>query len=322
MRSYTQLTHEQRYHIYAHKKTGHFTQTEIADMLGVHKSTVSRELSRNRGGRGYRPKQAQEFALARRQSRVRPRISPDTWELVGHHVRLDYSPEQVSGHLKIEHGLSVSHECIYQHVYADKRAGGELHKHLRCQKKRRKRYGKYSRRGQIPGRVGIELRPAIVDSRCRVGDWEADTIIGKRHRQAIVSLVERKSMFTLLKKVPQKTAELVEDATVKLLGPIKEAVHTITSDNGTEFAGHKNIAERLKAAFYFARPYHAWERGTNENANGLVRQYFPKGHDFSNITDEQIKFVMDRLNNRPRKKLGFLTPMQVFYNLKPVALES
>ena len=168
----------------------------------------------------------------------------------------------------------------------------------------------------------VSSSPAIVDARCRIGDWEADTIIGKGHRQAIVTLVERKSTFTLLKKVPLKTSALVENAAVELLDPIKEAVHTITSDNGTEFAGHKAIAKKLNAAFYFAHPYHAWERGTNENINGLVRQYFPKGHDFKNITDEQINFVMDRLNNRPRKSLGFLTPMQVFYNLKPVALET
>ena len=182
--SYTQLTQEQRYHIYAHKKTGHFTQSEIADMLGVHKSTISRELSRNRGGRGYRPKQAQEFAQARRQSRVGLRIATAAWELVESYLRLDLSPEQVSGRLKKERGLSISHERIYQHIYADKRDGGDLHKHLRCQKKRRKRYGKYSRRGQIPDRVGIELRPAIVDARCRIGDWEADTIIGKGHESS------------------------------------------------------------------------------------------------------------------------------------------
>jgi len=320
--SYAQLTHEQRYHIYAHKKTGLFTQSEIADMLGVHKSTISRELSRNHGGRGYRPKQAQEFALTRRQSRAVPRISAGTWELVESFLRLDFSPEQASGYLRKEHGLAVSHERIYQHIYADKRCGGDLHKHLRCQKKRKKRYGKYSRRGQIPDKVSIELRPAIVDSRLRIGDWEADTIIGKGHCQAIVSLTERKSRLTLIKKVIRKTAEEVRDAVLSLLGPIAHAVHTITSDNGTEFAAHKTIADKLTAAFYFAHPYHAWERGTNENTNGLVRQYFPKGHDFKTITDEQINFVMDRLNNRPRKTLGFLTPMQVFYNLKPVALES
>lgn len=321
MRDYTQLTQEQRYHIYYLKKTGS-TQSMIANDIGVHKSTISRELSRNRGGRGYRPKQAQESALTRKQNRAKPRISAATWELVESFLRLDFSPEQASGYLKITSGPSVSHERIYQHIYADKRCGGDLHKHLRCQKKRKKRYGKYSRRGQIPDKVSIELRPVIVDSRVRIGDWEADTIIGKGHRQAIVSLTERKSRLILIKKVVRKTAEAVRDAVLDLLGPIAHAVHTITSDNGTEFAGHKTIAEKLKAAFYFAHPYHAWERGTNENANGLVRQYLPKGYDFKTITDGQINFVMDRLNNRPRKTLGFLTPMQVFYNLEPVALES
>lgn len=321
MRDYAQLTQEQRYHIYYLKKTGS-TQSMIATEIGVHKSTISRELSRNLGGRGYRPKQAQEFALARQQNRVKPRIRAKTWALVEFFLRFDFSPEQVTGFLKKEHGLSVSHERIYQHIYADKRGGGDLHKHLRCQKKRKKRYGKYSRRGIIPNRTGIEQRPAIVETRQRIGDWEADTIIGKGHRQAIVTLTERKSRITLIKKVVRKTAEAVRDAVLDLLSPIAHAVHTITSDNGTEFAGHKAIAEKLRTAFYFAHPYHAWERGTNENANGLVRQYFPKGHDFKTITDEQINFVMNRLNNRPRKTLGFLTPMQVFYNLKPVALES
>lgn len=317
--SYTQLTQGQRYHIYAFMKTG-YTQSAIAAELGVHKSTVSREIKRNRGGRGYRPKQAHKFALLKRSARAKPRIGPEAWELVEKYLRLDLSPEQVCGRLKLERGVCVSHERIYQHVYTDKRSGGDLHTHLRCQKKRRKRYGKYSRRGQIPGRVGIEHRPAVVDSRGRIGDWEADTIIGKGHRQAIASFTERKSMFTLLKKTHQKAAELIEDAADKLLGPVKDKVHTITSDNGTEFARHKAIAKKLGAAFYFAHPYHAWERGTNENANGLVRQYFPKGLDFKTITDEQVNFVTDRLNNRPRKKLGFLTPKEVFYNLKPVAL--
>ena len=321
MRRYAQLTQEQRYHIYYLKKTGS-TQSMIAKEIGVHKSTISRELARNRGGRGYRPKQANEFSVARLRSRARPRILPDTWALVERLVRLDFSPEQVSGYLKKERGPVVSHERIYQHIYTDKRGGGDLHKHLRCQKKRKKRYGSYSRRGLIPNRTGIEQRPAIVETRQRIGDWEADTVTGRRGRQSIVSLVERKSRFTLLKKVPRKTAERVEDATVKLLGPHKKAVHTLTADNGKEFAAHEAIAKALEADFYFAHPYHAWERGTNENTNGLIRQYFPKNMDFSTITDEQVNFVMDRLNNRPRKSLGFLTPMQVFYNLEPVALES
>jgi len=310
--TYTQLTQDQRYHIYALKKTGS-SQSFIAGELGVHKSTISRELSRNRGGRGYRPKQAQEFAVTRQQSRVTPRISAVTWRLVESFLRLDYSPEQASGYLKKVHCLAVSHESIYQHVYADKRAAGDLHKHLRCQKKRSKRYGSHSRRGQIPGRTGIEVRPIIVDSRIRIGDWEADTIIGSRHHQAIVTLVERKSRYTVMKKIDRKTAENVKTATVDKLEPIKKAVCTVTSDNGTEFAEHEAIAKALNADFYFARPYHPWERGTNENTNGLIRQYFPKGMDFSNITDKEIDVVMERLNNRPRKILGYRTPNQVFY---------
>jgi IS30 family transposase len=298
------------------------TQSRIAEEVGVDKSTISRELKRNRGGRGYRPKQAHEHAMTRRANRSRLRISAETWSLVEQQLRLDLSPEQVSGYLKKEHGIVISHECIYQRILADTRNGGDIHTHLRCQKKRRKRYGKYSHRGQIPNRVGIELRPAVVDDRLRIGDWEADTIIGKNHRQAIVSLVERRSRFTLLKKITRKTADLVEDAAVKLLGPIKEAVLTITSDNGREFAGHEQIANTLEADFYFARPYHSWERGTNENTNGLVRQYFPKGRDFSTISDEEIDFVMTRLNNRPRKTLDFMTPNQVFYSHLTVALES
>ena len=312
MKSYAQLTQDQRYHIYALKKTGS-SQSVIAKELGVHKSTISRELSRNRGGRGYRPKQAQEFTVARRRDKARSRISPDTWGLVESYLRLDYSPEQVSGYLKLTSGPSVSHERIYQHVYADKCAAGDLHKHLRCQKKRRKRYGAYSRRGIIPGRTGIEVRPVIVDSRIRIGDWEADTVIGGRQHQAIVTLVERKSRYTVMKKIDRKTSDKVKTASIEKLGPIKKAVSTITSDNGTEFAEHEAIAKALGADFYFAHPYHAWERGTNENTNGLIRQYFPKGMDFSNITDGEIDLVMERLNNRPRKILGFRTPNQVFY---------
>ncbi len=317
MRQYTQLTQEQRYHIYALKRTRNFTQSQIAEMISVHKLTISRELKRNRGGRGYRPKQAHEFALARRRAHAVTHISQDIWELVKKILWLDLSPEQISGRLKIERGISISHESIYQYIYADKQNSGDLYKHLRCQKKR---YGKYSLRGQIPDRIGIELRPAIVNARCRIGDWEVDTIIGKGHCQAIVSLTERRSMFTLLGKVPQKSTELVTDTIIRLLIPFKKMVHTITSDNGREFTDHKTIAKKLKAAFYFAHPYHAWERGLNENINGLVRQYFPKDHDFKTITEEQINLIIDRLNNRPRKGLGFLTPKEVFYNIKPVAL--
>ncbi len=321
MKKYAQLTHEQRYHIYALKKTGS-TQIVIAEEIGVHKSTISRELKRNRGQRGYRPDQAQRLACARRDNKAKPLISPGTWETVDSLLCQDYSPEQVSGFLKKEQGPKVSHERIYQHILDDKRVGGKLHTHLRCQKKKKKRYGTNSRRGLIPDRVSIDQRPAIVESRSRIGDWEADTIIGKNHSQAIVSLVERKSKLTLIKKVARNTAEAVKEAIIELLMPLSHHVLTITSDNGKEFAAHKDIANALKADLYFAHPYHSWERGLNENTNGLIRQYFPKGTTFDNVTGEQVEAAMKRLNDRPRKSLGFMTPNQVFYKPKSVALET
>jgi IS30 family transposase len=187
-------------------------------------------------------------------------------------------------------------------------------------KRRRKRYGKYDKRGKIPNRKSIDERPAVVERRARIGDWEAETIVGKNHNQAIVSLVERKSKLTRLEKVTRNTGESVRRATCKALEAIAECVHTITSDNGREFSGHEAIAERLDAGFYFAHPYHSWERGLNENTNGLVRQFFPKGTDFSKITQREVKAVEKRLNNRPRKGLGYKTPNEVFFNSQPVAL--
>lgn len=315
--SYTQLTREQRYQIYALKKA-HHSQTEMAAIIGVHKSTISRELTRNGGQRGYRPKQAQELALARKPLAHRPRIQPVTWASVETLLRQQWSPEQISGRLKLEQNVCVSHERIYQHIYSDKRAGGQLHLHLRSQKKRRKRYGQRDRRGQLPNRRLIDERPAVVDSRERLGDWEADTIIGQNHRGAIVSVVERKSKLTRLGLVKRNTADAVRQELTAQLAPL--TVKTITSDNGREFAHHQRIAQHLKAAFYFAHPYASWERGVNENTNGLVRQYFPKKSDFSKITDRQIKKVVERLNNRPRKTLGYKTPNEVFFKLPVVAL--
>jgi IS30 family transposase len=297
-----------------------WSQQNIAAEIGVHPSTISRELSRNSGRRGYRPKQAQEKALARKEQHVHARISPQTWRLIERCVRLDWSPEQISGWLSKERQQSVSHERIYQYIYADKQRGGTLHQHLRCRKQRRKRYGSYERRGQIKGRRSISERPAVVAHRRRIGDWEADTIIGQNHQQAIVSVVERKSKLTLLKRVAHRTAAAVEQALAELLQPLQKRCHTITSDNGKEFANHQAIASNLQLDFYFAHPYASWERGLNENTNGLVRQYFPKKSSFSKITDRDVQKVMDRLNNRPRKRLGFKTPNQVFFKQKPIAL--
>ena len=319
--SYTQLTREQRYQIDALMKADH-DQTRIAEIIGCHKSTVSRELRRNRGQRGYRPKQAHELAVARHRAAYRPRIAAQTWQQVEALVRQQWSPEQICGRLKLEGRASVSHERIYQHIYRDQRCGGSLHLSLRCQKERRKRYGARSRRGQIPNRMGIETRPAVVDAKRRIGDWEADTIVGASHRGAILSLVERKSKLVRLRKVERNTAEAIASASLALLGAQAARVHTITSDNGREFAYHERIASGLRAKFYFAHPYSSWERGLNENTNGLVRQYFSKKSDFSKITDRQIEKVVERLNNRPRKTLGYKTPNEVFFKLPPVALQT
>jgi len=303
--NYTHLTRVERYQIYSLKKAGH-TTTKIAHVLERHPSTICRELSRNLGKCGYRPKQAQRLADERRAMNART-IDDATWQFAQERLLEQWNPEQISYH------ADISHETVYQRVYADKRAGGLLWKQLRCQKQRRKRHDKNDRRCIIPNRQSIEQRPDIVETRSRIGDWEANTIIGKNHRQAIVSLVERKSGFTLIHKVERKTAEAVGNGMTTLLKPHRRKVQTITSNNGREFAGHEFIAKRLRADFYFARPYASWEHGTNENTNGLIKQYFPKNRDFTTITQQEIDTAMDRLNNRPRKRLGFLTPSQVFF---------
>jgi len=307
MRHYTQLTKEQRYQIFAYLKTG-YSQSEIAKEIGKSKPTISRELQRNTGRRGYRPKQADQKALSRRD-KARPRIRQKDWEMIEHLVCQDWSPEQIHDQVLTVHGLQVSHEWIYQHILQDKKMGGNLYQHLRCQKKRRKRYGKYECRGCIPGRVSIEERPAVVNERKRMGDWEADTIFGRKKQQAIVTVTERKTRFTLMRKVTQKTSREVGNALIELLRPYQ--VHTITCDNGKEFVEHHRVAHELNAHVYFAHPNSAWERGTNENTNGLIRQYFPKASDFSKITEQDTDFVINRLNHRPRKCLGFETPSTV-----------
>jgi len=314
MRSYTQLTQEQRYQIQALMKAG-LNQSEIAAIVGVHKSTISRELGRNRGLRGYRPQQAHKLALGRRQGKAAPRIGEAIWQQVEALIREEWSPEQVAGRIAMEQGVSISHEWIYQYIYADKRSGGNLYRYLRCQKVRRKRYGVYDRRGCIPNQVSIDDRPAIVDSKRRYGDWEGDTVIGKGHRGALVTLVERKSLYTVIRSVLHKTAKAVRDAVVDGLTPYIDWVHTITYDNGREFADHEGMASDLDACIYFAHPYASWERGLNENTNGLIRQYFPKDRDLTTVTQHEIEQAMDKLNHRPRKSLGYRTPYEVFFNI-------
>ena len=311
---YTQLTQEQRYKIYAFLKAG-FSQLAIAIEINVHKSTICRELQRNRGLKGYRPKQAHLKATNRRQDAAKyVKLTPKIITLVNSLIRQDFSPDQVSGSLKRNHGVMISHETIYRHLLADKANGGSLYKHLRrSNRKRKKRYGSRNIRGQIPGRVSIDLRPTIVDNKERIGDWEIDTVIGKNHKGALLTIVERKSKYTLIQKLSYKRSRLVADATIDLLAPYLDKVHTITSDNGKEFADHQRISKQLTAKIYFAHPYHSWERGLNENTNGLIRQYFPKNTNFKTITVESVQNVMDQLNNRPRKTLDYATPNEVFF---------
>jgi transposase, IS30 family len=318
--SYTQIAREQRYQIKVLLNTGH-NRTEIAQAIGVNKSTISRELVRNRGQRGYRPGQADQLAKERSLKKVRRQISEQTWLLVEGKLRLDWSPEQISGWLVKNDQKSVSHEQIYQHVHAEQRAGGELYKHLRCQKQRRKRRGKYDHRGIIPDRKSIDERPGIVEQHQRLGDWEGDLIIGKNHQGAALTLIERKSRFTLIRKVDGKQALPVANAIIACLDWVP-AVETLTNDNGKEFAEHKMVSSALAAKVYFTHPYSSWERGTNENTNGLIRQYLPKERNLLTLTAKEELMIMDRLNLRPRKCLGFLTPFEVFFGLHLVALTS
>lgn len=319
MKSYHQLTQEQRYQISALRSLGH-TYAEIAQVIEVDKSTVSREIARNRSQKGYRPLRAQVKALQRRRKRM-PRISNALWLRVEALLRQEWSPEQISGRLQREQGVRISHEWIYQHIFADRRRGGGLYKHLRCFRKRRNRAGRHDRRGRLPNIHSIDERPAIVDHRRRLGDWKVDTILGKRQGPAIVSLTERKSRFTLLAVAEQQSSAAVRSRICELLLPYKQRAHTLTSDHGKEFAEHETIAKTSDLSFYFAHPYSAWERGTNENTNGLLRQYFPKYSSFQELTQPQVQFIMHKLNDRPRKTLGFRTPFEVFFH-RTVALTS
>lgn len=308
-----ELTEEERFCIYGLIKAG-YNQKEIAVELNRSPSTICREIARNSGQRGYRPKQAQELAASRkRNSEKHIKCTPVMIMKVTELLRKKWSPEQISNRLKEQGEESLSPERIYQLVAEDKKAGGDLYTHLRHGKKKRKKpSGTEDRRGTIKNRVDIDERPDIVEKRERIGDWEFDTIIGKNHKGALVTIVDRMSLKTLIAKVASKHAELVTKTSIDLLTPYLDITHTGTADNGTEFSGHEEIAAALDAKFYFAHPYSSWERGTNENTNGLIRQYIPKGSCLNDYSDEDIQFIEDALNNRPRKCLGYKTPNEVF----------
>lgn len=314
--SYKQLVEGQRYQIQTCLSLN-LSLRKIAEILEVNPSTISRELKRNTVGDQYCPEQAQKQTKSRKANSAKYRVSATTELYVRSLIELDWSPEQTSGVLTML-GISVSHEWIYQYIANDKLTGGTLYKHLR-QGRKKYRKGKHHNRMPIANARSIELRPAEVDERIRLGDWEADTVLGKHGTGAIVTLAERKSRLYLIRRVNSKSADDVTEAIIDMLSPHKEFVKTITFDNGGEFAQHKKIEEELQAMTYFAHPYSSWERGLNENSNGLLRQYVPKGSDLRLVTNDDLAIIEKKLNLRPRKCLGFKQPQKVYEDLKAAA---
>lgn len=311
---YSHLTQEQRYQIYAFSKAN-WAQNMIANELKVNKSTISREIKRNKGLRGYRPQQAQKMTDDRKLSaRKHIKMTPYVKFVIAQKIRIEWSPEQISGYFRRHKLLDISHQSIYNFIQEDRLQGGSLYKHLRrSNKKRKKQYGSISSRGQIKNRIMIDERPAIVNEKSRIGDWEIDTVIGKNHKGVIITAVERKSKYIVAAPVPNKSEQIVADALIHSLKPYKHKVYTLTSDNGKEFAGHQKIAKNLKTQFYFARPYRSCDRAINENSNGLLRQYYPKKTDLRNVKNDDIIPILEKINTRPRKTLGYATPKEVFF---------
>ena len=317
--SYNHLSFAERYYIAIGLKNK-MSHNQIAQAIGRSQSTVSREISRNTGLKGYRNKQADRLARERHANKAKAiKMTEEIKYIVSVCLHNDWSPEQIAGRLCEEGIVSLHHETIYQYILTDKKSGGQLYRQLRHQGKTyRKRYGSAHNRTGIPNRRDIDDRPVEVNTRERIGDWEADTIIGKNHKGAIVTLDERKSKLRLAAPLPGKRAKYVKEAMIALCSPVKQFVKTITFDNGKEFSLHEDIAREIECDTYFAKPYHSWERGQNENANGLLRQYFPKDMELLDIAMQQVVIATDRLNSRPKKCLKFQTPYEVFETLTGV----
>lgn len=312
---YHQITSGERYAIAALRKRG-LSIREIARELGRAHTTISRELRRNLSSQGrYTPFKANQKCRGRRtRSRRNARISAETWAVVDRYLYLDWSPEQVAGFLRVEGILRISHESIYLHVWRDKAAGGDLWTHLRqASKKRRKRYGAYDSRGKVAGKRHIAERPAEVETRQVVGHWEIDTVMGTEHgKNSVITMVERATGYTVMGKLERHCAADAVARVTQLIKRHATKVDTITADNGTEFHSYKHIEDATGVTFYFATPHHAWERGTNENTNGLIRQYLPKRTSFAHVTQADCDAIAARLNSRPRKRLGYKTPEECY----------
>ena len=320
MKPYHHLVKEERFYIWQALREGK-SQQEVATVLGRHPSTIGREIKRNKYPQAhmYTYYWAMHLWRLRKQwghEKKHRKVTPEIKSMIVSLIRQYLSPEQVSAYLKQHHGLSISHETIYRFIYSDHERHSALKPYLRQgHKHRRKRYGSGARASLIPDRISIAERPLIVEKKQRLGDWECDTVIGKDRKSVLVTVVDRTSLFTCCSRVYSRTADVVCRAIIRLLLPYKDKVKTLTFDNGSEFVQHKKIARALNAQTYFAHPYSSWERGINENTNGLLRQFFPKRTDFSKVTWKQLKNAVDNLNNRPRKTRGYQTPNQLFNNV-------
>lgn len=313
---YRQITFEERYTVGLLRQRG-LSPAAIARVLGRHRSTIGREVQRNHAQSDgtYRPQLADWYARGRRsRSRRNQRFAAADWRRVEVLVRQDWSPEQVAGWLRRQRLLAISHETIYRYIWADKRQGGRLYLHLRgARKLRRKRYGSYDSRGRLAGKRPITARPAAVEARAEVGHWEADTVLGAgQSGPCIFSMVERKTGYLVIGKLRQRTTAEVNERATQLIRAQPRRVRTITVDNGTEFHDYAAIERATPARFYFATPHHAWERGANENTNGLLRQYLPKRQSMACLTQHDCNHLAAKLNRRPRKRLGYRTPEECY----------
>jgi IS30 family transposase len=293
-------------------------EADIARNLQRHRSTICRELQRNcaRYDGAYRPSIAVERTNGRRsRSRRNSRFSPSDWLRIEQLLRLDWSPEQIAGRLRLEGSLSISHETIYRHVRQDRRRGGLLFTHLRfSRKQKRKRYGRPDSRGRLRGKRMIDERPPEIEQRSKIGHWEGDTVMGRATtRECILTLLERKAGVVLIGKLAARTTAQANQRIECLMARNPNCFLSITVDNGTEFHDYEAVERATGVKFYFAHPYHSWERGSNENVNGLIRQYVPKGASMVGLSQHRCEFISTRLNNRPRKRHGFRTPAEVFY---------
>jgi len=315
----SQLTLLEREQIAQFRGQG-LSRAAIGRRLGRHRSTIARELARNSDGFNYWASSAQEKSAARRKSRPRKLDEVETNQYVRRGLAQCWSPEQIAGRSRLCFGQPrrwLSHSTIYRWIARD-RDREHWESFLRFGRRRREP----ETRGKLPARAEIAGRPAIVEQRRRFGDWEGDTVVGKQRRGGLVTLVERKSGFGLVAKVQRLKARNVERAASRQFAPLPRGLrHTATFDNGKEFAHHERITKKTGIAVYFARPYHAWERGSNESFNGLLRQFFPKGTDFTGISPLEVKYVHNLLNDRPRKRLGYRTPREVLGQQFPVAFQ-